>query len=151
MRLFVLGGKVWVVVRGRGVVGPRESAKRRRSVVSGVNRSAGEGRRGNGKVNVDGTAGWGGTERESRNCAPGTRTNRSGFREIDDRSTICERGMLTLSLRVGGDGGREACKAERRAKRIHCAKRKGMIRTSDLWEWRNGHGHLLYDPRDASQ
>lgn len=93
--------------------------------MSGVNRSAGEGRRGNGEVSINGTAGWGGIERESRNCAPGTRTKRRWFRKIDDRSTICERGMLTLSLRVGGDGGREACEAERSAKRIHhCAKRK---------------------------
>jgi len=64
--------------------------------VSGVDRSAGEGRRGNGEVSINGTAGRGGTQRESRYCAPGTRTKRSGFRKIDDRSTICERGMLTL-------------------------------------------------------
>ena len=93
--------------------------------MSGVNRSAGEGRRGNGEVCINGTAGWGGIQREGRNCAPGTRTKRSGCRKIGDRSTICERGALTLSLRVGGDGGREACDAESSAKSIqHCAKRK---------------------------
>ena len=91
--------------------------------MSGVSRSAGEGRRRNGEVSINGTAGWGGIQRDSRNSAPGTRTKRSGFRKTDDRSTICERGMLTLSLGVGGDGGREACDAERSAKRIqHCAK-----------------------------
>ena len=90
-----------------------------------VNRSAIEGRRGNVEVIIDGTAGWGGIQRERRNSAPGTRTKRSGFSKIDDRSTICERGMFTLSLRVGGDRGREAWDAEKSAKRIHdCAKRK---------------------------
>jgi len=92
--------------------------------VSGVNRSAREGRRGKGKISIDDIASWSRIERESRNCAPGTRTKRRGFREIDDRSTIFERGMLTLSLGIGGDGG-EACQAERKAKRIHDrAKRK---------------------------